>query len=92
MRETDNEELMALTKQKEVKNQHIKYTPFKRGRDINKMPFRKGMGLSVAGWQFVVVERRNSGHIVLKPVGKLISVVDAEKSVAEKEDKAGNTY
>jgi len=50
----------------------IHIVPFKAKRDIPKMPFKKGQGVSLAGWQFEIKHVLANGNVVLQPKGKII--------------------
>lgn len=54
------------------KQETINIEPYNKKQHRRYMPFKKGQGVSIAGWQFEVISFSNLGNILLRPVGKIL--------------------
>jgi len=56
-----------------MKQEDISIVPFKAKRDVPFMPFKKGQGVSLAGWQFEVKNVLPNGNILLITKGRILT-------------------
>jgi hypothetical protein len=54
----------------------IHLIPFNRKKHRHLMPFAKGQGVSLAGWQFQIVTVHPNGRMVLECKGKILGDED----------------
>lgn len=57
----------------------MKVIPFKARRDRTNLPFKKGQGITISGWQFQIRTINPNGSIILRPLGRIV------KEATEKE-------
>jgi len=57
-----------------IEDGEITIRKFKLKADKGEMPFAKGQGVSLAGWQFKVISVLKNGNLVLKPMGKILAI------------------
>lgn len=60
-----------------IEDGQITIRPFKLKNDKGEMPFARGQGVSLAGWQFRVEIILKNGNMVLKPMGKILAIKQA---------------
>ena len=51
----------------------VRIVPFKANRDAKFMPFKKGQGVSLAGWQFEVKNVLPNGNMLLITKGRILT-------------------
>jgi len=68
------DENLTLERPSDGKEVTMRIRPFKARRD--KLPFKKGQGVSISGWQFQIRTIQANGTIYLKPIGRIMEVND----------------
>lgn len=60
---------------------NIRILPFKAKKHRHLMPFKKGQGISIAGWQFKIRSVQANGIMNLQCMGKILSDEPAAASI-----------
>jgi len=62
-----------------MQQEDIVIEPFKASRHARNMPFRKGQGISLAGWQFEIKNVMPNGNVLLITKGRIITEGEAQQ-------------